>query len=252
MVIQLRAAGCVFAEEEARILMAEAASSVVLTEMVERRVAGVPLEHIVGWAEFFGMRVAVDPRVFVPRQRTAFLVEQALALAPPNGSVVIDMCCGCGAIGAALLAHLDDAQVHATDVDPAAAANARRNLGAGGRVYAGDLYDPLPPALRGSVDVIVANAPYVPTDAIALMPSEARLHEARVALDGGADGLDVQRRIAAEAPAWLAPGGHLLIETSDQQATHTAAAFEKHGLLTHMARSSERDATVIVGHMPSM
>ncbi|MCW2747269.1 MAG: putative protein N(5)-glutamine methyltransferase [Nocardioidaceae bacterium] len=250
VVLQLRAAGCVFAEDEARILISEATSPGALVEMVERRVAGVPLEHIVGWAEFFGMRVAVDPRVFVPRQRTAFLVEQALALAPSLGAVVIDMCCGCGAIGAALIAHLDSAGVHATDVDPAAVANARRNLGAGGHVYVGDLFEPLPPALRGSVDLIVANAPYVPTDAIDLMPSEARLHEARVALDGGADGLDIQRRIAAEAPGWLAPGGHLLIETSDQQAAHTAAAFEEHGLITQTARSDERDATVVVGRRP--
>ena len=85
---------------------------------------------------------------------------------------------------------------------------ARRNVDEPGVVLVGDLYDPLPRTLRGRVDLIVANAPYVPTDAIALMPREARDHEPLVALDGGSDGVDVQRRIIAEAPGWLRSGGH--------------------------------------------
>ena len=101
--------------------------------------------------------------------------------------------------------------MHAADIDPAAVRCARRNLGpAGGQVYQGDLYGPLPAGLRGRVDILLANVPYVPTSDVALLPPEAREHEARVALDGGPDGLDVLRRVAAGAPAWLAPGGHLL------------------------------------------
>jgi release factor glutamine methyltransferase len=93
----------------------------------------------------------------------------------------------------------------------------------------------------------VANAPYVPTEEIGLMPPEARLHEARVALDGGADGLAVQRRVAAGAPEWLAPGGHLLIETSERQAPQLADTFGRHGLAPRVVHSEELAATVVVG-----
>lgn len=93
----------------------------------------------------------------------------------------------------------------------------------------------------------MVNAPYVPTDPIGLMPREARLHEPRVALDGGADGLDVQRRVAAAASIWLAPGGHLLIETSQRQAPGTVEAVARGGLTARVAHSEEMDATVVIG-----
>jgi release factor glutamine methyltransferase len=218
--------------------------------MVDRRAAGIPLEHVLGWAEFCGLRVAVDPGVFVPRRRTEFLVRQAAALAPPQ-PVVVDLCCGSGAVGAALGAALDRVELHAADIDPAAVQCARRNVAAaGGRVYEGDLYDPLPAALRGRVDVLVANVPYVPTEEVGLLPAEARLHEARVALDGGADGLDVLRRMTAAAAAWLAPGGHLLIETSERQAPRAVAAFTGGGLVPRVTRSGELNATVVIGTAP--
>jgi release factor glutamine methyltransferase len=139
-------------------------------------------------------------------------------------------------------------ELHAADVDPAAVRCARRNVAAvGGQVYEGDLDAPLPAALAGRVDVLVANAPYVPTDAVGLMPPEARLHEPHVALDGGADGLDIQRRVAAAAPRWLGPGGHLLIETSKRQAPHTAAAIAAAGLRAQVVHAAELDATVVIG-----
>jgi release factor glutamine methyltransferase len=137
-------------------------------------------------------------------------------------------------------------EVYAADIDPAAVRCARRNLPAD-RVYAGDLYDALPVELRGRVDVLVANVPYVPTEAIAEMPPEARDHEPRAALDGGADGLDVLRKVAAAAPDWLAPGGHLLIETSEAQAPRAAAAFARGGLIARVATSEELCATVVIG-----
>jgi len=248
VVARLRAAGCVFAEDEARLLLAAAPTAAALDALVARRVAGEPLEHVLGWAEFCGLRIAVGAGVFVPRRRTEFLAEQAVALARP-GAVVVDLCCGTGAVGAVVAAAVPGARVHAADVDPAAVALARRNL-PGGWVHEGDLDAPLPVALRGHVDVLVANAPYVPTGAIALMPPEARLHEARVALDGGPDGTDVQRRVAAAAPRWLAPGGHLLIETSDRQAPSTAAAMRRHGLAARVVVDDGRDATVVVGGGP--
>jgi len=244
----------VFAEDEARLLGGAARTPSELAAMVDRRVAGEPLEHVLGWAEFCGLRIAVDPDVFVPRRRTEFLVRQATALTRPP-AVVVDLCCGSGAVGAALVAALGSApgrvELHAVDLDPAALRCARRNVAAaGGQVYEGDLFHPLPATLRGRVDVLVANTPYVPTDAVGLMPPEARLHEPRVALDGGADGLDVVRRVIAEAPEWLAQGGHLLIETSEDQASQAVETLAGNGLIPRVTSSAELSATVVIGVRP--
>src|SRR5260370_2611544 len=207
---RLRAAGCVFAEDEARLLISAARTPGELDAMVDRRAAGLPLEHVLGWAEFCGLRLAMEPGVFVPRRRTEFLVQQATALARP-GDVIIDLCCGAGAIGAALAAAVTQAEVHAVDIDPAAVRCARRNAagfeGFGGHVYEGDLYEPLPAGLRSRVGVLVANVPYVPTGEIRFLPPEARAHEPLGALDGGTDGLDVLRRVAAARRRPRAPAG---------------------------------------------
>lgn len=219
--------------------------------MVDRRAAGLPLEHVLGWAEFCGLRIAVGPGVFVPRRRTEFLVQQAAALARPR-AVVVDLCCGSGAVGAALVAALDRVELYAVDLDPAAVRCARRNVAvAGGQVYEGDLYEPLPATLRGRVDVLVANAPYVPTEAIGQMPPEARMHEPRLALDGGADGLDVLGRVIAAAPPWLAPGGHLLVETSERQAPQLVEIVTRSGLIPRVASSDQPSATVVIGSRPA-
>ncbi|MCP2310678.1 putative protein N(5)-glutamine methyltransferase [Kitasatospora paracochleata] len=244
---RLRSVGCVFAEDEARLLISAAGTPAELTALVDRRAAGFPLEQVVGWAEFRGLRISVDPGVFVPRRRSEFLAGQAAALARP-GAVVLDLCCGSGALGAAVAAAVGPVELYAADVHPASVRCARRNVAAaGGRVFLGDLYEPLPAGLRGRVDVLVANAPYVPTGEIGLLPPEARDHEPLVALDGGADGLAVQRRVTAGAPGWLAPGGHLLIETSERQAPHTAADFAAAGLAPRVLVCEEFDATVVVG-----
>ena len=257
IVSRLRDAGCVFAEDEARLLISAAPTPAGLAAMVDRRAAGQPLEHILGWAEFGGLRIAVDPGVFVPRRRTEFLVRQAIALArrpaaAPRPVVVLDLCCGSGAVGAALAAALDQAELYAADIDPAAVRCARRNVAAaGGQVYEGDLYAPLPGRLRGRIDILAANVPYVPTGAVGLLPAEARVHEPRVALDGGADGLDVLRRVTAGAPQWLAPGGHLLVETSEPQAPLAIEAAARDGLIPRVARSRALNTTVVIGTRPS-
>lgn len=250
LVARLRAAGCVFAEEEAALLVDTATDTEHLDRLVAERVGGTPLEQVLGWTEFCGLRIAVAPTVFVPRRRTELLVRLALEVVRPD-DVVVDLGCGTGAIAAALLAARPDLDVHAADVDPAAVACARRNLPAE-RVHEGDLYDALPAELRGRVAVLVCNAPYVPTAAIATMPPEARDHEARVALDGGADGLDVQRRVVAEAPGWLAPGGVVLVETSRSQAAGTTASMAAAGLVTEVRHDPEIDATVAVGRAPGV
>ncbi len=244
IVSRLRAAGCVFAEDEAQLLIEAATSSADLAAMVDRRVDGLPLEHILGWVEFLGLRIAVDPGVFVPRRRTEFLALQAVELAGP-GAVVVDLCCGSGAVGAALAAALPDLDLSAVDIEPAAVRCARRNLG--GKVYEGDLYAPLPATLRGRVEVLVANAPYVPTDAVGLMPPEARLYEPLVALDGGTDGLDVLRRVIAAAPEWLAPAGRLLFETGVDQAPAAMATVRGAGLSPRVVHDEEIGATVVIG-----
>jgi release factor glutamine methyltransferase len=243
LVAALRSAGCVFAEEEARLILDEASSPAEVMAWAARRMAGEPLEQIVGWAQFAGLRVAVEPGVFVPRRRSELVVEIACR---ERADVVVDLCCGSAAIGSALAALWPAAAVHAADSDPAAVACARRNLPAE-RVHEGDLYDALPGELRGSVDLLVANAPYVPTAAIATMPREARDHEHRVALDGGADGLDVQRRVAAGAADWLRPGGRLVIETGRDQAEHTAALMTRAGFSTSVETDDEIGGTAVLG-----
>lgn len=244
IVARLRAAGCVFAEDEAALLTAAAATPDELDALVARRVAGEPLEQVVGWAELAGHRFAVAPGVFVPRRRSELLVRAAVARGGP-GSVVLDLCCGSGALGAAVAAALGPAvELHATDVSPAAVRCARRNVR--GTVYEGDLFAPLPAGLRGRVDLLLANVPYVPSDEIALMPSEARDHEPRVALDGGSDGLDVLRRVAGAAGGWLAPGGHLFTETSGRQAPPAVAVLTAAGLTADVLHDDDLEATVVV------
>ncbi|PWI13537.1 putative protein N(5)-glutamine methyltransferase [Streptomyces sp. Act143] len=247
VVAALRAAGCVFAEDEAELILAAARTPDEVSSMVTRRATGVPLELVVGWAEFRGLRITVAPGVFVPRRRTEFLVEQALAHAP-DASVVVDLCCGSGAVGAALAAALDGAELHAADIDPAAVRCARHNVAAfAGQVHAGDLFTALPERLRGRVDILAANVPYVPSEEVGLLPAEARDHEPLVALDGGTDGLDVLRRVAAEAPRWLAPGGCVLVETSERQSTAAVDAFTHGGLTARLLTSEELYANVVIG-----
>ncbi len=245
VVAALRAGGCVFAESEAALLRAEATSDDELVRMVADRVAGTPLEHVVGWAEFCGLRIRVRPGVFVPRRRTSYLVELATPFLKPDG-VAVDLCCGSGAVAAALASRMPDVDVFAADIDPAAVACAGENLSPE-QVFEGDLYDALPQRLPGRIDVLVANAPYVPTDFVPLMPAEARDHEPRFALDGGVDGLDVVRRIAGGAREWLAPGGVVIVETSGVQADEVLALVETVGLSGRIERDEELAATAVVG-----
>ncbi|MGZ5398828.1 MAG: putative protein N(5)-glutamine methyltransferase [Nocardioides sp.] len=243
VVARLRAAGCLFADEEAALLRA-AATGAELETLVVRRVAGEPLEHLLGWVEFSGARYVVTPGVFVPRRRSELLASVVAAIVPTH-PVIVELCCGAGAIGAAVSERVPEAEVWASDLDPVAVACARRNLPPE-RVVEGDLYDGLPPGLRGRISVVVVNAPYVPTDAIATMPAEARDHEPRLALDGGSDGLDLHRRVMGEAGPWLAPGGAVVIETSRGQAAGTVAAAELAGFAVRVVSDDTLDATSVV------
>ncbi|WP_322919316.1 putative protein N(5)-glutamine methyltransferase [Nocardioides renjunii] len=257
VVARLRAAGCVWAEEEAALLGEAAVSAAELDALVGRRVAGEPLELVLGWAAFLGRRLAVAPGVFVPRRRTELLARTTLAhVAAREHSgrapvVVVEMCCGVAPVAACLEGAVEGAvEVHAADVSREALACARLNA-PGARVHLGDLFEALPPRLRGRVDVLAANAPYVPTDRIGDMPPEARDHEPHAALDGGGDGVEVHRRLAAGARDWLAPGGVLLVETSAHQAPLTAAAMQGAGLLVDVVVDEDVSGRVAVGVSPA-
>ncbi|MBK8447873.1 MAG: putative protein N(5)-glutamine methyltransferase [Micropruina sp.] len=246
VVAALRTAGCVYAEDEAALLIAAPGP---LDELLARRIAGEPLEQVLGWAAFDGLRVKVQPGVFVPRRRSELLVRLA-ADGLSSNAVAIDLCCGSGALGAALLARVPGVELHACDVDLAAVRCARGNL-PGAAVHVGDLWAALPDSVRGRADVVLANAPYVPTENVALMPSEARDHEPRTALDGGCDGLDVHRRIAADALTWLAPGGRLVIEVTPSQVAAAVEVFERAGLRAEVVTDDDLDATAMVGTAPA-
>ncbi|GGM37072.1 methylase [Micromonospora sonchi] len=252
VVARLRAAGCVWAEDEARLLVEAAAGPETLAGLVDRRVVGEPLEYVLGWAEFCGERIAVEPGVFVPRARTALLVTAAAAVTGPAAAVV-ELCCGSGALTRALARRLVAPRLlAAVDLDPAAVSCARRNLAdLDVPVFVGDLFDPLPVAWRGGLDLVVANAPYVPTGELTLLPAEARQHEAPVALDGGANGLAVLRRIAVAALSWLAPGGHLVVEVGARQVDELRAVLTEIGLVAEVVRDESLGATAMTARRPT-
>ncbi|MDT9592268.1 putative protein N(5)-glutamine methyltransferase [Nocardioides zeae] len=250
-VARLRDAGCVFAEDEAAELLraADGRETGWLQAGLARRVRGEPLEQVVGEAVFAGLRLRVVPGVFVPRRRTELLARVAADAVAPGGRLV-DLCCGVGAVAAAVLARRDDVEVVAADLDPVATGCARHNLAAAGAraaVVTGDLYAPLPPAWRGTVAVLAANAPYVPSTDLATMPREARDHEPRLALDGGPDGGEVQRRVLAGIHAWLRPGGTVAVETSRAGAPALAAAMTAAGLEAEIHLDDDVDGTVVAG-----
>ncbi|EEL87052.1 Modification methylase, HemK [Bacillus cereus AH1272] len=227
--------------------MSEALTPEDLMKMVEMRVNGLPLEYVVGYTEFCGLRIEVDRGVFVPRKRTEFLVHQTEALSR-SSDIIVDLCCGSGAVGAALASALGRVELYSVDIDPIAVQCASRNVtNFGGHAFEGDLYKALPDSLKGHVNILVANVPYVPTEIIKFLPREARLHEPNVTLDGGEDGLNILRRVAEEALLWLALDGHLLIEASEVQAPQACEIFAAAGLSAKVARNKEMDATVIIG-----
>lgn len=230
LVRRLRSAGCVFAEDEAAILWEAAAGETELEGMCARREAGEFLEHIVGAVDIAGHRLSVGPGVFVPRQRTAALIEATVAAARRRRRpVVLEACCGVAPVAAVVARRLPGARLHAADADARALAHARRNLPAGAGVHLGDGLAALPDDLTGRIDVIAAVPPYVPAAELPLMPREAREHEDAAALVAGEDGLDHVHRLLHDAPDRLAAGGTLLIEMHRDQAPAALARAEELG-----------------------
>ena len=205
--------GFVAAGEEAAELKAFAAGDeALLSAAVRRRLTGEPLAWIVGGADFCGLRVGVERGVYVPRWQTELLAQRALARLPPGG-IAIDLCTGSGALALVLAPRA--ARVLATDVDAASVACARAN---GVEALAGDLFAPLPAALRGAVDVVCGVVPYVPTSELSLLQRDTFTFETPLAYDGGPDGCAVLRRAVVGAAAFLRPGGALLLELGGDEA----------------------------------
>jgi release factor glutamine methyltransferase len=277
-VVALRAAGCVFAEDEAAVLSSAAVDEATLAALVRRRAHGEPLEQVVGYADFCGVRVRLRPGVFVPRVRSELLVRLGAEYADEvrrdrgGGVVVVDLCCGSGALGLAVAARSHPSVLYAADVDPNAVACARDNFAGitgprageprdddvgstgrssagrlGERVFQGDLFEALPAELAGTIDVLLANVPYVATRHIPLLPAEARDHEPHTALDGGADGLDVFRAVVQDAPRWLAPRGIVLSEITEAQTDAAVSAVQAAGLRAEVTHDEDLEATVVTG-----
>jgi len=211
VVERLERAGCVAADEEAVDLIGAAADDRVLETWLRRREQGEPPAWLIGTHRFSGRPVHVAPGVFVPRHQTEELASRATVHLPPGGWAV-DLCTGCGAVGAHLKAEVPSASIIGVDIDRTAAACAARN---GVPTVVGDLDAPLRADHR--FDLVTAVPPYVPTDELRYLPRDVQRYEPPTALDGGADGLDLARRVVTAAGRLLRVGGWLVIELGGEQ-----------------------------------
>jgi release factor glutamine methyltransferase len=221
---RLRRAGCVAADDEATLLIDAASDPAALKASIIRREGGEPIAWIVGFARFCGRSVHIDPGVYVPRPHSEELARRAAGLLRASGRAV-DLCTGSGAIAAHLEAEVLGATAIGVDIDPRAVRCANRN---GVPTVLGDLDR----ALAGhAFDVVTAVAPYVPTTEIRLLPADVQRFEPRLALDGGADGLDLVRRIVTASARLLRPGGWLLTELGAEQDRALAPALSVAGFV---------------------
>jgi release factor glutamine methyltransferase len=222
----LSEAAFVAADEEAEELLARAAGDVhLLDSLVRRRLTGEPLAWITGSVSFCGLRIRVDPGVYVPRWQSELLALRAVERLPANGTAV-DLCTGAGAIAKTLSTNRPGARVVASDLDERAVACAATN---GVEVYRGDLFAPLPRALAGDADVVVGVVPYVPTPDLPLLQRDTFTFESPLSYDGGADGTAILRRVLTDAPGFLRRGGALLLELGGDQPDALAADFARLG-----------------------
>lgn len=198
--------------------------------LVARRLAGEPLQYLEGSIPFGPVEVKVDRRALIPRPETEQLWEVAAAALKQTGpgTPLVDVGTGSGALALALKQRFPNAPVFATDTSPAALALARENaaaLGLAVEFLEGDILSPLPPRLRGRVEMIVANPPYVSEAEYARLPDEIRLFEPRSALVAGPDGTEVLARIAEEAFWWLGVGGWVFCEIGETQGPTVLSLF---------------------------
>jgi release factor glutamine methyltransferase len=242
--------GCIAPGAEAEALFdATNEGAGPIEELVARRLRGEPLAWIVGSVRFCGLRICVDGGVFVPRPHTEELARRASSLLPAVG-IAVDLCAGSGAVAAFLGSAHPRAAVVATEIDPVAAACARRN---GVRVLVGDLDAPLPPSLLQRVDVMTAVVPYVPTEELPFLPRDVLANEPRQALDGGPGGTALLTRAAGAAARWLRPGGSVLLEIGGDQAREVGSALAGVGLSDiHVHRDDDGDDRAIEARRPAV
>lgn len=198
--------------------------------LVARRLADEPLQYIEGTVDFGPVELLVDPRVLIPRPETEYLFEKVTEMADAP-DVIVDLCTGSGNLALALAAAFPDAHVYAVDISPHAVAVARSNADRNNltvEFLIGDLFEPLPEAIRGSVDVLVSNPPYLATHELASVPLDV-LREPELALVSGPHGDEVLAAIAAEAADWLSPRGVLACEISEFHGDRIADLFEGYG-----------------------
>ncbi len=227
----LRAAGSVFAEEELAALASAAPDEASLVDLVARRCAGEPVEYILGKVDFGGLTLRIQSGVFIPRRRTVALARRVAARLPGGGRL-LDLACGAAPISAYVVDRDPSVRVTACDLDPRAVDCARTNLPLDAIVVTSDLFDEVP---AGRFDVIAANLPYVPTSQLHLMPRDSRDHEPVATCDGGADGLDVLRRVAPELDGRLRSGGSFLTEVARDQIDEATVVLA--GLRVRVGRS---------------
>jgi release factor glutamine methyltransferase len=197
-----------------------------LDDLIERRLEGEPLQYIEGTAAFGPLDLLVDERVLIPRPETEGLFELATRMVR-TPEVIVDLCTGSGALALALNSQFPAAAVFATDISPDAIEVATFNrYQTGHQVYLaeGDLFDPLPTAILGLVDLIVANPPYVAEVDFSDLPRDVQ-REPRVALVAGPTGLEVIERIGASAASWLRPGGVVICEIGERQGVSASSSF---------------------------
>lgn len=208
-------------------------------DVVRRRASGEPLQQILGMTEFYSRPFQVAPGVFIPRPETERLVEEAVPLVAPEdhrllAPVALEIGCGSGIIGICLALEVPRLTVHASDINPKAIDLASHNahlLGVDTRVefHSGSRFESFPAHLKGQVDLVISNPPYVRHDDIAALDVEVVGHDPHTALDGGADGLVFYRAIASEMGAWLRPGGYVAVEIGDDQAEEVQSIFAASG-----------------------
>lgn len=227
---RLRAGGIESYAAEARWIVQTAGGRDV-SELVRRRLAGEPLQYVLGTAAFRRLELRVGPGVFIPRPETELVAERAMSLLPRGGTIV-DLCTGSGAIALSVADERPDARVVAAELSPDALRWATTNrdvLGLQVELCAGDLFGSLPRDLERRVDVVVSNPPYVDPGESAVLPRDVADHEPDMALFARGGGTSVVERIAAAAPEWLRPGGWLVVEIGETQGPAVRALLERRG-----------------------
>ena len=210
--------------------------------LIRKRQAGVPLQYLEGYVDFGPIRVAVDERALIPRPETEQLWELVTRLVPASlASVIVDIGTGSGALALALAHSYPQAEVIATDISPKALDLARENVSANrweaGRIELrkGDLFDAMPRSLRGGVDMVVSNPPYVAESEWADLPAEVKA-EPYPALVAGPRGTEILERLAAEVGEWLRPSGTVIVEIGEGQADEVQEAFGAGGIAARIHR----------------